>query len=163
MKSKSGSLQKLLRILQKFRRQKRKVVFTNGTFDYLHAGHVRYLNKARRSGDFLVVGVNTDRSVKSYKGPLRPINPQEDRVEVLSSLACVDFAILFDEPTPIGLILKIKPDVLVKGADWKKSQIAGAKEVESWGGRVQRIPMVEGRSTTAIIKRISAAAAAEKS
>lgn len=158
MTSKSGSLKKLLLILKKIRKQKRKIVFTNGTFDYLHAGHVRYLNKAREAGDFLVVGVNTDRSVKSYKGPLRPINPQEDRIEVLCGLACVDFAILFDEPTPLNLIVSIKPDILVKGADWKKSQIAGAKEVESWGGKVKLIPIVEGRSTTALIKKIHAAA-----
>ncbi|MDD5218520.1 MAG: D-glycero-beta-D-manno-heptose 1-phosphate adenylyltransferase [Candidatus Omnitrophica bacterium] len=132
----------------------KKIVFTNGTFDILHLGHVDYLQRARASGDVLVVGVNTDKSVKSYKTPDRPINPEGDRIRVLTALACVDYAVLFNEPTPLKLILALKPDVMVKGADWKKSQIAGAKEVESWGGKIKRIRLVPGRSTTKIIRKI---------
>ncbi len=129
-------------------------MFTNGTFDILHRGHVEYLEKARRAGDVLIVGVNTDRSVKSYKSPDRPINPQNDRIRVLTALACVDYAILFGDPTPLALINSIRPHVLVKGADWKKSQIVGAREVESWGGKVKRIPLTKGRSTTRIINKM---------
>ena len=132
----------------------KKIVFTNGTFDILHLGHVDYLQRARASGDVLVVGVNTDKSVKSYKTPDRPINPEGDRIRVLTALACVDYAVLFNEPTPLKLILALKPDVMVKGADWKKSQIAGAKEVESWGGKIKRIQLVPGRSTSQIIRKI---------
>ena len=141
----------------KLRRQGKRLVFTNGSFDILHAGHVRYLKKARSLGDVLIVGVNTDASVKSYKGPKRPIHPQKDRLEVLTALACVDYAVLFGDPTPIGLILKIRPDVLVKGADWKLKDIVGAPEVKGWGGRVKRISFLEGRSTTGAIERILAA------
>lgn len=140
--------------LRKIRSQKKRIVFTNGTFDILHVGHIRYLEKAKQLGDLLIVGVNTDRSVKSYKTPDRPINPEKDRIEVLSALACVDQAILFDEPTPLNLILTLRPSVLVKGGDWKKSQIAGAKQVVSWGGKVVLIPFVAGRSTTRVIKKI---------
>ncbi|MCM8775621.1 MAG: D-glycero-beta-D-manno-heptose 1-phosphate adenylyltransferase [Candidatus Omnitrophica bacterium] len=134
--------------------QNLRIVFTNGTFDLLHRGHVQYLKAAKRAGDVLIVGVNTDRSVKSYKGPDRPINPQRDRIEVLAALEMVDFAVLFDDPTPIRLIVDIRPDVLVKGSDWKLSQIVGRKEVESWGGLVLRIPLVPGRSTTGLIRRL---------
>ncbi len=138
----------------RLKRSKRRIVFTNGTFDLLHLGHVRYLQKARSYGDVLVVGVNTDRSVKSYKDPSRPILPEKERLEVLSALECIDYVAPFGEPTPIKLIMALKPDVLVKGADWKKSDIVGAAEVESWGGKVRRVPLVAGRSTSAIIKKI---------
>lgn len=148
------SLSSLKKNLSKIRAQKKKIVFTNGTFDILHLGHVTYLEKAKAAGDILVVGVNTDRSVKSYKTPDRPINGEQDRLAVLAALESVDFAILFDDPTPIKLINALKPDVLVKGADWKKSQIAGAKEVESWGGKVVLIKFVAGRSTTNVIKKM---------
>lgn len=147
----SASLKKLGDFL---RRQGRKIVFTNGTFDILHLGHVTYLQKAKDCGDVLVVGVNSDASVKSYKSPDRPLNPERDRMVVLAALACVDYVALFEEPTPLKLILNLRPHVLAKGADWKKSQIAGAKEVESWGGKVRRIPLVAGRSTTKIIKKM---------
>ncbi|MFZ5801677.1 MAG: D-glycero-beta-D-manno-heptose 1-phosphate adenylyltransferase [Candidatus Omnitrophota bacterium] len=140
--------------IRRLQKRGRKVVFTNGTFDILHLGHVTYLEKARSFGDILVVGVNTDRSVKTYKNPGRPINPERDRIRVLVALACVDFAVLFEEPTPLRLIRELKPDVLVKGADWKKSEIAGAREVESWGGAVKRVRLVPGRSTTAVIRGI---------
>jgi len=131
-----------------------RVVFTNGTFDILHRGHVEYLQKARKLGDALFVGLNTDRSVRSYKTPDRPINSQKDRGIVLSALACVDYVILFDTPTPLSLIKLLRPDVLVKGADWKKKQVAGAREVESWGGRVKLVPLTQGRSTTNVIEKI---------
>ena len=147
-RSKISSLSRRLKSLGK------KIVFTNGTFDLLHLGHVAILEKAKRFGDVLVVGVNTDRSVKSYKGPDRPINPEGDRIRVLAALACVDFAVLFDDPTPRPLILKLKPDVLVKGSDWKKNRIAGAKDVESWGGRIRRIRLVPDRSTTRLIQKL---------
>ena len=133
----------------------KKIVFTNGTFDILHLGHVTYLEKAHAQGDVLIVGVNSDKSVRSYKGPGRPLNSQHDRMGVLAGLGCVDHVVLFEEPTPLNLILKIRPHVLVKGADWKKSQIAGAREVESWGGRVKRIKLVAGRSTTRILKKMA--------
>jgi rfaE bifunctional protein nucleotidyltransferase chain/domain len=136
------------------RLKRKKVVFTNGTFDLLHIGHVTYLQKAKRLGDVLIVGVNSDRSVKSYKGPGRPLNPEKERLGVLAALACVDYLVLFDEPTPLGLIVTLRPHVLVKGADWKISQIAGASEVKAWGGEVKRIPLVPGRSTTRLLKKI---------
>lgn len=142
------------RVIARLKKEQKKIVFTNGTFDILHAGHVRYLQKARSLGDLLIVGVNSDASVKKYKGPDRPINPERDRLEVLTALACVDYAILFSEPTPLKLILKIKPDILAKGADWKKSDIAGAREVESWGGKVKLVKLVQGRSTTNVIGKV---------
>ncbi len=147
-------LKKLKSALSGLKKRGKKIVFTNGTFDILHLGHVTYLQKAREKGDVLVVGVNTDRSVKSYKTPDRPINPEQDRLKVLAALECVDYAILFDDPTPIKLIVELRPDVLAKGADWKKSQIAGAKEVESWGGKIALIKLVAGKSTTGIIQKM---------
>lgn len=141
-------------VLKKIRGKRLKIAFTNGTFDLLHLGHVTSLEKAKSKGNVLWVGVNSDRSVKGYKGPDRPINNEGDRMAVLAALECVDYVTMFEEPTPLNLILKIRPDVLVKGADYKKEQIAGAKEVESWGGKVVLIPLVEGRSTTNIIKKM---------
>lgn len=145
------------KVLKSIKLKKKSIAFTNGTFDILHLGHITYLEKAKQTADVLIVGVNTDRSVKSYKDPSRPINPQNDRVKVLSALACVDYAILFDEPTPLELIKKIRPDVLVKGADWAVKDIAGAKEVLSWGGKVRRISLVKGRSSTRVIKALNLA------
>jgi len=140
--------------LKSAKRARKKIVFTNGTFDLLHRGHVEYLESARTMGDILVVGLNTDASVKSYKGPKRPVNPQRDRAMVLSALACVDYIVLFGDSTPIRLIKEIKPDVLVKGADWKLCDIVGRAEVESWGGRVKRIKYLKGHSTTGILKKL---------
>jgi len=140
---------------QRWRRERRKVVFTNGTFDILHRGHVSYLEKARAAGDILVVGLNSDRSVRSYKGPGRPLNPQADRAFVLAALDCVDFVVIFDEPTPLKLICRVRPAVLVKGADWKLKDIAGAMEVMSWGGSVKRVRLVPGRSTTRLLKLLA--------
>jgi rfaE bifunctional protein nucleotidyltransferase chain/domain len=129
------------------------VVFTNGVFDLLHPGHVRYLQAARRLGDALFVGVNSDRSVRANKGPERPINPEHERAEVLAALACVDLAVIFDEDTPHTLITQIQPDVLVKGADWGEHNIVGRDVVEARGGRVVRMELSQGYSTTTLIER----------
>jgi D-glycero-beta-D-manno-heptose 1-phosphate adenylyltransferase len=132
----------------------RRTVFTNGCFDLLHLGHVRYLEEARSLGDFLVVGVNTDRSVSRIKGPLRPVTSQEERIEVLAALHCVDYVTLFDTPDPLPLIVALQPDVLVKGADWAEDEIVGADVVLAKGGRVVRIPLIPNASTSAIIDKI---------
>ena len=145
---------KVRALSRRLRSQGKKIVFTNGTFDILHLGHVDYLQKAKTMGDVLIVGVNSDASVKSYKGPDRPINPQADRIRVLAALECVDYTVIFNEPTPLQLVEQVRPHVLVKGADWKKDQIVGAREVESWGGRVKRIRLVPGRSTTRLIQKL---------
>lgn len=132
-----------------------KAVFTNGCFDLLHAGHVRYLQQARELGDCLVVGLNSDASVRGLgKGPGRPLVPQDQRAQVLSALACVDAVVIFDEPTPLELIRALGPDVLVKGGDWPVERIVGAELVQARGGRVLSIPLVEGLSTTALVARI---------
>jgi len=151
---KNISLKKLLKELKK--RKGRKIVFTNGCFDILHAGHVRYLKKAKSLGDMLVLGLNSDSSVRNIKGKGRPIVNQKDRAEVVSSLSPVDYVVIFKEPTPIKLIEAIKPDILVKGADWKRGEIIGENFMKSYGGKVARIRLFEGRSTTGIIKRILA-------
>jgi rfaE bifunctional protein nucleotidyltransferase chain/domain len=132
-----------------------KVVFTNGCFDLLHLGHVRYLEAARSQGDALIVGVNTDASVsRLHKGPGRPVTPEADRARVLASLACVDQVVLFDEDTPLELITRLKPDVLVKGGDYQLHEIVGREVVEARGGQVLALPFVPGYSTTALIERI---------
>lgn len=133
----------------------KKVVFTNGCFDILHKGHVAYLEKARRLGDYLVVGLNSDASVRRLgKGPGRPVNSQKDRAAVLGALRCVDRVVIFGEDTPERLIRKVRPDVLVKGGDWKKENVVGASFVESYGGRVRLIPYVKGFSTTGLLAKI---------
>ncbi len=139
--------------------QGRRIVFTNGCFDLLHVGHLRYLEKAREFGDFLVVGVNSDRSVRSIKGPGRPVVPQWARSEVVAGLHCVDCVVIFDEPDPFAVIQRLSPDVLVKGADWPLDRIIGAQWVLDHGGRVERIPLVEGVSTTRLIEKILETAA----
>lgn len=137
------------------RTQGRRVVFTNGCFDLMHVGHTRYLQAARELGDLLVVGVNTDRSVRSLnKGLDRPIVPEHQRAEVLAALACVDYVVLFDEPDPGRLIIEIQPDVLVKGGDWTPDKIIGRETVEARGGVVKTIPLVPGVSTTALVEKI---------
>ena len=135
-------------------RSGQRIVFTNGCFDLIHLGHLRYLTAARNLGDFLMVGLNSDRSVKTIKGPKRPINPQEQRVEVLAGLEVVDGVVIFDEPDPYNLIDLIQPDILVKGGDWPVEQIIGRDIVTKKGGQVLNIPLTEGVSTTGIIKRI---------
>jgi rfaE bifunctional protein nucleotidyltransferase chain/domain len=133
------------------------IVFTNGVFDLLHPGHVRYLQDARKLGDALIVGVNSDRSARALgKGSDRPINPEEERAEVLAALASVDAAVVFDEDTPHEIVSALQPDVLVKGADWADGTIIGADIVEARGGRVVRAPIADGYSTTDLIRRIRA-------
>jgi len=132
----------------------KKIVFTNGVFDLLHPGHLRYLQHARSLGDALVVGVNSDRSVRANKGPGRPITTEDERAEVLAAFACVDGVVIFDEDTPHDLIAALQPDVLVKGADWADDAIVGRDIVEARGGRVVRVAIEPGHSTTAIIQRI---------
>ncbi len=133
--------------------QSSRVVFTNGCFDILHKGHVTYLQEARNLGDLLIVGLNSDESVRRLKGSQRPLNLIQDRLEVIASLECVDWVTWFEEDTPIELIRKLRPDVLAKGGDWKAEQIVGAPDVLSWGGAVRSIPFVEGRSTTRLIEK----------
>lgn len=133
----------------------RPLVFTNGCFDVLHRGHVTYLAQARALGAALVLGVNSDASVKRQgKGDDRPVNHEDDRLAVLAALGCVDLVVLFDEDTPIDLILTCHPDVLVKGGDWTPDRIVGSKEVIAWGGSVHSIPFLHERSTTALLKKI---------
>ena len=148
------SIARLQRIVGNLKRQGKKVVFTNGCFDILHVGHVRYLSKARETGDLLIVGLNTDRSVRTIKGEQRPIVSERERAEVLAALAIVDYIVLFDEPDPLRLITALKPDILVKGADWAKDEIVGRDVVEKGGGKVIRIPLVPGSSSTNLIDRI---------
>lgn len=132
-----------------------RIVFTNGVFDILHPGHVRYLAEARRLGDALIVGVNSDRSARAQgKGPDRPIHPEADRAEVLDALAVVDGVVVFDQDTPHEIIGLVQPDVLVKGADWGPDNIVGRDIVEERGGRVVRVPLAEGYSTSAILDRV---------
>lgn len=135
------------------RAEGKRIVFTNGVFDILHAGHVTYLAEARALGDVLLVGLNTDASVRRLKGPERPINVEDDRACVLSALRAVDHVVLFDDDTPLEVIRALMPDVLVKGGDYTRDTIVGADDVEAHGGTVCTIPLVEGRSTTAIINR----------
>ena len=142
--------------VQALKRAGKKIVFTNGCFDFLHVGHVRYLKEAKAQGDVLVVGLNSDGSVRQIKGPRRPVVPEDERAEILASLACVDFVTLFDEPDPAMLIRLLMPDVLVKGADWAENAIVGRDIVETAGGRVVRIPLTEGVSTSGMIEKILA-------
>ncbi|HOV97973.1 MAG TPA: D-glycero-beta-D-manno-heptose 1-phosphate adenylyltransferase [Bacteroidota bacterium] len=144
----------LVQIRNDLKRQGKKVVFTNGCFDILHRGHVEYLQKAKQLGDVLIVGLNTDASVKRLKGAERPIVQQEDRAIVIAALAAVDYVCLFDEDTPYELIRAIVPDVLVKGADWRVENVVGRDVVEAAGGMVKTIEFVPDRSTTSIITRI---------
>ena len=148
------TLEDLVTRLGKVRKSGQKIVFTNGCFDIMHVGHVRYLADARSKGDLLVVGLNSDASVRIIKGDKRPIVRQNHRAEVLASLGCVDFIVIFDEPDPLKLIQTLKPDVLVKGEDWTEDAIVGAESVKSQGGKIVRISFVEESSTTAIIEKI---------
>lgn len=136
------------------RRAGRRIVFTNGVFDILHPGHVRYLSAARAHGDLLIVGLNSDASVRRNKGPARPVMPELERAEILLALQCVDAVSIFDEDTPHEIIMRVQPDVLVKGADWAADQIVGRDIVEARGGVVTRKPVEQGYSTTAIVEKI---------
>ncbi|HSB09390.1 MAG TPA: D-glycero-beta-D-manno-heptose 1-phosphate adenylyltransferase [Blastocatellia bacterium] len=144
----------LLDARNRMKRAGERLVFTNGCFDLLHAGHVRYLSQARSLGDALVVALNSDRSVRELKGEGRPILNEQERAEVIAALEAVDYVIIFDEATPRDLIADLLPDVLVKGGDWPLDQIAGREEVEAAGGTVQSLPYLEGSSTSDVIDRI---------
>ena len=147
-------------LLQKARQQQQKIVFTNGCFDVMHVGHTRYLQAAKDLGDILVVGVNSDASVRSLdKAPDRPIVPETQRAEVLAALGCIDYVVIFHESDPLQLITTIQPDVLVKGGDWAIDRIVGRAVVEARGGIVTTIPLVPGMSTTALLQRIRSTAA----
>lgn len=154
VRSKLKSLSEVAEIAAQARQKGQSVVFTNGCFDLLHRGHVHILREARASGDLLIVGINSDTSVRSIKGPLRPILPQSDRIELIAAMEMVDYVVLFDEPDPYRVIAAIKPNVLAKGGDWSAEKIVGADIVEQNGGRVAVIPYLPGFSTTEIIERI---------
>ncbi len=143
------------RTVRQVQTEGRKVVFTNGCFDLLHVGHIRYLQAAKALGDFLVLGLNDDASVRRLgKGPGRPLTPQAERAEILAALACVDAVVIFNQDTPLELILTLRPDILVKGGDYTPENIVGRPEVLSWGGEVHVIPFVPGKSTSSLINRI---------
>jgi D-glycero-beta-D-manno-heptose 1-phosphate adenylyltransferase len=148
------TIDELLEIRNELKRQNKKIVFTNGVFDILHAGHVDYLTKTKEKGDVLIVAVNSDASVKRIKGPLRPVVPQQERAFIISSLKPVDYVTIFEEDTPYETIKKIIPDVLIKGADWAVDKIAGKDIVEANGGKVETIAFVNNTSTTNIIKTV---------
>ena len=146
----------LERFVREARGAGRRIVFTNGVFDLLHPGHVRYLQAARAHGDLLIVGLNSDASVRRNKGPERPINPDTERAEIVAALACVDAVSIFDDDTPAGIIRRVQPDVLVKGSDWPADQIVGRDTVEARGGRVILEQVEQGHSTSAIIDKARA-------
>jgi len=154
IRSKVLGLDDLLKKVADHRKNGKKIVFTNGCFDILHVGHVRYLTAARNEGDILVVGLNSDCSTGKIKGEQRPIVQQDQRAEILASLCCVDYITIFKEQNPLGLIRSIRPDILVKGDDWPEKGIVGADIVKADGGKVVRVPIVPNISTTSIIKRI---------
>ena len=153
IKEKIISLQEALRLFSPGFRREKRIVFTNGCFDLLHRGHIYYLAKARELGDVLVVGLNSDYSVSLLKGPGRPVNHQQARAEILASLAFVDYIIVFEEETPLNLIKSLKPDILVKGGDYKAEDIVGYGELIARGGHVEIIPLLEGYSSSSIIER----------
>ncbi|MBC7932306.1 MAG: D-glycero-beta-D-manno-heptose 1-phosphate adenylyltransferase [Rubrivivax sp.] len=152
----------LLRTRERLRAEGRRLVFTNGCFDILHVGHVRYLREARALGDALLVAINSDRSVRAIKGAQRPFVGELERAEVLAALASVDFVTVFDEESPRSLIADLRPDVLVKGGDYALDEIHGREEVEAAGGRVVSLPFVEGASTSGIVERVKRAIAGEE-
>ncbi|MCL4558850.1 MAG: D-glycero-beta-D-manno-heptose 1-phosphate adenylyltransferase [Deltaproteobacteria bacterium] len=144
----------LRRLIARLKYEKKRVVFTNGCFDIIHAGHTSYLESAKALGDILVVGLNSDASIKGIKGPRRPINDQRSRAAVLLSLRAVDYVYVFDEPTPLEVIEIVRPDILVKGGDWRRKEIVGAEFVRSYRGKVVTVPIVNRVSTTKLIGRI---------
>lgn len=152
--TKIKSLKELKKILAGLRAKGKKIVFTNGCFDILHYGHAKYLQDAKKKGDILVVAINSDASVKRIKESKRPIVGETDRLGVIAALESVDYAVLFKEDTPLKVITSLKPDILVKGADWKKNNIVGSDIVSGYGGKVVRIKLMPGRSTTNLIKKI---------
>lgn len=148
------SLAELLVCLQDRRRAGEQVVFTNGCFDLLHVGHLRTLQWARAQGDVLVVGLNSDESVRRLKGERRPLTPEADRAELLAGFSCVDYVVIFEEDTPMAVLTQIRPEVHVKGGDYRPEDLPEAPLVQSYGGRVLVTPLIEGRSTTATVNRI---------
>ena len=140
--------------MEELRNNGKKIAFTNGCFDILHVGHVRYLREARKTADVLVLALNSDSSVRSIKGEKRPLMNEKERAEILAALEFVDFVTIFPELTPLELINYLKPDVLIKGGDWPEEKVVGREEVKQWGGRVAIIPEVEGKSTTNIVEKI---------
>jgi len=140
--------------LEALRKEGKKIAFTNGCFDILHVGHVRYLREAKKIGDILVLALNSDSSVRAIKGEERPLVSEEERAEVLAALEFIDFVTIFPELTPLELINYLKPDILIKGGDWPEDKVVGREEVKKWGGRVAIIPEVEGKSTTNIVEKI---------
>jgi len=153
--TKITSLSSLKRKIERLKQNGKRIVFTNGCFDILHYGHTKYLQDAKTKGDYLVVAVNSDSSIKKIKAKNRPVVGQTDRLRVVAALGCVDFVILFNEDDPLKLIKSLKPDILVKGSDWSKKRIVGADFVESYGGKVLTVNLVKGRSTSSIIKKIT--------
>ena len=141
-------------MIEDLKKQGKQVVFTNGCFDILHVGHMTYLEEAKEFGDYLFVGVNSDESVKRLKGPTRPINSEDDRAELLAGLKAVDYTVIFTEDTPVELIGELKPSIHVKGGDYKKENLPETKVVESYGGRVEIVSLVEGKSTSNVVKKI---------
>lgn len=146
---------RLKRMVDGLRRRGLRIAFTNGVFDILHRGHVEYLAKARSYGDVLLVGLNSDASVRRLKGPARPLQTEKDRASILLALRSVDYVVIFGEETPARVIEAVRPDILIKGADYRESEIVGASFVKSYGGKVRRVPLRKGRSTTAIVRRIA--------
>lgn len=151
-------LRELLPVRRALKRKGKTVVFTNGCFDLLHAGHVRLFRKAREHGDVLIVALNTDASVRRLKGPTRPVFPLRERLEILSAFADIDYVTWFGEPTPRKIVAALLPDVLVKGGDWGPDRVVGRAEVEAVGGEVVIVPYLQGHSSTSLIDRIKAAA-----
>ena len=154
LRSKIKSQKELKKIILALKKKGKKIVFTNGCFDLLHYGHVKYLQEAKRKGDILVVGINSDASLRRLKGSRRPIVNAQDRLKIIAALESVDYAVLFKEDTPFNLISLLKPDILVKGADWDKDKIVGREIVLCSGGKVRTIKLIKGRSTTKLIKKI---------
>jgi len=154
MIAKIKNKQEIIPVLDSIKSSGKTVVFTNGCFDILHIGHIRYLNECKKAGDILVIGLNTDYSVRLNKGDSRPIIPFDERAEILASLEMVDFVVPFNEKTPHDLIISLKPNILIKGADYTLDTIVGKDEVLSWGGSVYTIPLVDGKSTRNIIQTI---------
>jgi rfaE bifunctional protein nucleotidyltransferase chain/domain len=140
--------------LEVLRKKGKKIAFTNGCFDILHVGHVRYLREAKKTADVLVLALNSDSSVRSLKGKERPLIPEKERAEILAALEFVDFVTIFPELTPLELINYLKPDILIKGGDWPEEKVVGRKEIKKWGGRVAIIPEIKGKSTTNIVEKI---------
>ncbi len=152
--NKIKSHQALMKTITKLKQKHKKIVFTNGCFDLLHLGHIKYLKAAKKKGDVLIVALNSDKSVKKIKGNARPIVSQQERARVIAALECTDYVIIFNEPTPLAIIKKLKPDIIVKGADWKREDIIGFDYIKKYGGKVIRVKFIEGYSTTQLIKKI---------